>query len=223
MKRTYFCIPVCLLFFQQTTAQIQENTNNGGWVSLGVRSTLNSFSHDGSGLGVGGQLRIQLSNRVNTDWFADYIVTGHDNVRSEYYHVGWSVLFYPFKELKYPTHTFQPYIVAGHCFDYNKKTIISEPEISDSRWGYAVQAGLGTHINLSERFDVSLTSQYMIHLTSELEAVQNGGHAGHEGHDHGGQEVEYSIEESHHNSAMEGHLLTTVSLNYKLFKLWKRS
>lgn len=160
-----------------------------------------------------------MGNRVNTDWFADYIVAGgQDNVRSEYYHVGWSVLFYPVQNWQYPAHRFQPYIAAGHCFDFNRKTIISDPNISNSRWGYAVQAGLGTHIHLSERFDVSLTSQYMIHLTSELEVVQQDGHAGHHGH-----EGHHSIEESHHHSALEGHLLTTLSLNYKIFKLGKRS
>lgn len=182
-----------------------QQASQGGWLSLGARSTLSAFDHDGAGLGTGGQFRLQLSNSVNTDWFADYITINiADKVRSEYYHIGWSVLFYPSRELRYPK-TLQPYVLAGHCFDYNRKTAIADPAVTKDRWGSAVQAGVGTHIHLSPRFDVSLTCQYMIHLTRGLEA-----HIEEEAveiHDHG-------------HAALEGHLLTTVSLNYKLFRLW---
>jgi len=181
--------------------------NNAGWFSLGARSTLSLFDHDGAGLGSGGQFRIQLSNRVNTDWFADYIsINVDDKVRSDYYHIGWSVLFYPLQNQH--NKTIQPYIVAGHCFDYNKKTSIQTPAITFDRWGSAVQAGLGTHINLTDRFDISLTSQYMIHLTKELEVETD-------------EAGDIHIHE-HKEASLEGHLLTTVSLNYKIFKLWKK-
>lgn len=201
---------ILLLFCLNSNAQVVDNTtskNNAGWFSLGARSTLSLFDHDGAGLGSGGQFRIQLSNSVNTDWFADYIsINVDDKVRSDYYHIGWSVLFYP---LQNQTNNFvQPYIVAGHCFDYNKKTSIQDPAISFDRWGSAVQAGLGTHLNLTDRFDISITSQYMIHLTKELEV---------ETHDDG----EMHIHE-HEEASLEGHLLTTVSLNYKIVKLWKK-
>ncbi len=46
-----------------------SKTSSAGWFSLGVRSTISLFDHDGTGLGTGGQFRIQLSNHVNTDWF----------------------------------------------------------------------------------------------------------------------------------------------------------
>lgn len=197
-----------VIFFTNTFSQTTENSpsNNIGWFSLGGRSTLSLFDHDGTGLGTGGQFRVQLSNSVNTDWFADYIsINISDKVRSEYYHIGWSVLYSPFNELKYPK-ILQPYILAGHCFDYNRKTAIQNHEISSDRWGSAVQAGLGTHFNLSERFDVSLTSQYMIHLTKELEAEINGNDV-------------YIHERA---TTLEGHVLTTISLNYKLFHLWEK-
>jgi len=181
--------------------------NNAGWLSLGGRSTISSFSEDGFGIGAGGQFRIQLSDRVNTDFFADYITVSNDkNVRSEYYHVGWSVLFYPFKNFQYPHRRIQPFILAGHCFDYNKKTILST-QFSKDRWGSAAQAGIGTHFNISKRFDITLMAQYMIHLTSGLEVEQHGN--------------TYDIHD-HKHSALEGHLLTTVSINYKICKLWKR-
>lgn len=186
---------------------INKNDSNSGWFSLGGRSTASLFDGDGSGLGTGGQFRIQLSNQVNTDWFADYItINVGDKVRSDYYHIGWSVLYYPIKDLQYPK-TIQPYIVAGHCFDFNKKTVMRQPEISQQRWGSAVQAGIGTHFNITDRFDVSLTCQYMIHLTKEIEAEIDG------------DTVTLSEIKP---SSLEGHLLTTISFNYKLFKLWKK-
>jgi len=51
-----------------------------------------------------------------------------------------------------------------------------------------------------------LTCQYMIHLTKELDAQIDGNNV--------------AIEETK-NTTLEGHLLTTVSLNYKIFRLWK--
>jgi hypothetical protein len=181
--------------------------SNAGWFSLGARNTLSVFSSDGSGIGTGGQFRIQLADNINTDWFADYItINVNNNVRSEYYHIGWSVLFYPFDNLRFPEHKFQPYVLAGHCFDYNRKTVLTDPSASKDRWGSAVQAGVGTHINLSDRFDVSLTCQYMMHLTKELDVEDSGG-------------VISIVDRS---QSIEGHLLLTVSTNYKLFRLWRK-
>lgn len=209
--RFYLLINILLLSICSSFAQTEtssSSTNNAGWFSLGGRSTLSTFDHDGTGLGTGGQFRIQLSNQVNTDWFADYIsINIDDRVRSDYYHIGWSVLFYPFKELHYPK-LIQPYVLAGHCFDYNKKTEINNPTNTMDRWGSAVQCGLGMHFNLTERFDISLTSQYMIHLTKELEI---------DTHEDGDIHIH-----QHSESTLEGHLLTTISINYKLFKLWKK-
>lgn len=183
--------------------------NQVGWFSLGVRTTMNVFSHDGFGVGAGGQFRLQLSNRISTDWFADYISVNHHGVaRSEYLHVGWSVLFYPVKKWQYPNYKAQPFILAGHCFDYNKMTILSAPEISKHRWGAAVQMGIGSHFHLSERLDLTVMMQYMMHLTKELHPEKN-------------EDNKYEIV-LEKGSALEGHLLCTVSLNYKIVKLWKK-
>lgn len=206
---------ICILLLITITASPKAQDKNGGSFSLGVRSTVSTFSHEGFGLGTGGQFRIQLNERVNSDWFADYITINNSNgVRSEYYHIGWSILFYPFKEKGFPK-LVQPYIVAGHCFDYNKKTLISTPTISEDRWGSAVQAGIGTHLNLTKRFDISLTTQYMIHLTNELEALET---VTTDGHNHSHKMV--TEIKAHNHSGLEGHLLATISLNYKIGKLW---
>jgi hypothetical protein len=208
-KVTCLAFLAILLIPSGVVAQTQNTStpSKAGWFSLGGRSTLSAFDEDGAGLGTGGQFRIQLSKNVNTDWFADYIVTStSEGVRSVYYHIGWSVLYYPFAELQYPN-VIQPYILAGHCFDYNEKTLIKTPSVSEGRWGSAVQAGIGPHFNLSEKFDISLTAQYMIHLTKGLETERQGS--------------SIFIRKNSDNS-LEGHLLVTMSMNYKLFRLWKK-
>lgn len=193
-----------LLQINGIAQKVAEKTpSKSGWVSFGMRSTLSLFDDDGVGIGSGGQYRVQLSNRVNTDWYADYIsINIADKVRSEFIHIGWSVLYYPM-----PTpRLLQPYILAGHCFDYNKKTAMQTPSITKGRFGSAAQMGIGTHFNLSEKFDISLTCQYMIHLTKHIDANIDG------------NTVELVTEKG---SALEGHLLSTISINYKLFRLWK--
>ena len=62
---------ICILLLITITASPQAQDKNGGSFSLGVRSTVSTFSHEGFGLGTGGQFRIQLNERVNSDWFAD--------------------------------------------------------------------------------------------------------------------------------------------------------
>lgn len=202
-----YLFPIILLaspvFAQGTTGAADSPSR---WLSLGGRSTVSVFSDDGRGLGTGGMFRIQLNDRVNSDWFADYIVINmSDAVRSEYYHIGWSILYYPLDQRQYPVRM-QPYILAGHCFDYNRKTSMQQPWITKDRWGSAVQAGLGTHVNLTEKMDISFTAQYMIHLTNDLEVLYNN---------------PIEIQESQ-QSSLEGHLLVTVSINHKILKLWKK-
>lgn len=203
MNRVFLLSVLIFGLFETSSAQ----SDAAGWFSLGARSTISMFDHDGVGLGTGGQFRIQFSEKINTDWFADYIsINVDDKVRSEYFHIGWSVIFYPLN-IKKETVKWHPYIVAGHCFDYNKKTVIAQNLISKDRWGSAVQAGLGTHYNLTPRCDVSLTSQYMIHLTNELEV-----------------ETEDNVVSivKHNSNSLEGHLLTTISVNYKIAHLWRK-
>lgn len=208
-----FCFFIMQLSFAKNDSvriiHSKEIKNQAGWFSLGVRTTLNTFSKDGFGIGAGGQFRLQLSNRVNTDWFADYISVNKNNIaRSEYIHIGWSVLFYPIKKLQYPNYKVQPFILAGHCFDYNKVTIYKEPSVTKNRWGAAIQMGLGSHFHLSERFDMTLMMQYMMHLTKELTPEKM-------------EDATYKII-AVKGSALEGHLLCTVSLNCKIAKLWKK-
>lgn len=201
---------LCLPFFAHAqSAQRKGFLRQGGQFSLGVRSTLSTFSHGSwneNGYGAGGQFRLQLNDRINTEWFLDMIRT--DIARVAYrndYHIGWSVMYYLIstKNFKRPV---TPYVQAGHCFDWTRIAPNGRRNELQQRGSSAVQAGIGTHFNLTPRFDISLSCQYMLHLGKELHAHVEGG--------------EVHIEK-HNNAGWEGHLLITLSANYKLMKLWK--
>lgn len=190
------------------TAQAQElaqKGSRGGTFSLGVRSTFSVFNahqDESNGMGLGGQFRLQFADQVNSDWFFDYLQSDLGNHASRKdYHIGWSVLYYP---LKNPGRL-QPYILAGHCFDYTEITSNFDRSNRDDRLSSAVQAGLGVHLNLTPRLDLSFVGQYMIHLGPELDAQYENGTL--HFHEHGG-------------SSMEGHLLFNVGINYKIADLW---
>lgn len=201
------------LSFMGSITFAQENSFvEKGNVELGLRTTTSLFGRDGiTGLGTGGQFRLQFLDMLNTEWFADWITLDLNGagVRNNA-HIGWSVLFYPKK-----FNRFIPYAIAGHCFDYAKVIPTSTPFIDRSddiitRWSSAVQMGVGSHYYLTERFNLTLSAQYMLHLGEHLDyaitPLNNG----------------YYLETNHHSddARLEGHVLMTFSLNYKLGKLW---
>jgi hypothetical protein len=197
-----FCLAIQTIFGQE----IRLNKSESGLFSLGARSTVSLFN-DGNksdiGSGVGGQFRLQVSERVNTEWFFDYLSSdiGKLGNRSDY-HIGWSVLFYPWlKENQW----LKPYFLAGHCFDYSRMVANAVPANFAERWSSAVQFGIGTHFQLTQRLDFSFTGQYMIHLGNHL-------------HPEIHQDMIHFHEEK--GGTLEGHLLLTFGLHVKLFDLW---
>lgn len=199
-----------MLIPQLGIAQERERLDKeSGYFQLGVRNTVSAFSDDGaSGFGYGGQFRIRVLSRVNTDWFADYITTDISEIaRREDLHIGWSVLTYP---LNYEATKgkITPYILAGHCFDYTKVSR-NNSDFFKEKWSSAVQAGLGAHYNVTDRMDISLTAQYMMHLGYDIhtEVFEFEGR----------KEV---LIEKERNRGIEGHLLVNLSLNVRLFDMW---
>ena len=180
--------------------------SQGGIFSLGVRTTISAFNDGVSGnvgTGVGGQFRLQFADKVNSDWFFDYITSDIDGFANRTdYHIGWSVMFYPGKEL---TPRLRPYILAGHCFDYSRLEDNSNSSHFDERWSSAVQGGLGVHYNLTPRLDLSAVCQYMTHLGTHVNAEQENG-----------------VVVFHHEkgASLEGHLLFHLGINYKIADLW---
>lgn len=203
----HLAIPA-LLLSSLLNAQIHDSAfAGGGAVSVGVRSAF-SFFNDGQwsdvGQGMGGQVRVQLSDRVNTDWYFDFLsgTIGNYGHRKDL-HIGWSVLYYPLDPAT--TLHVKPFILAGHCFDNSQQFSNADPNIHAERWSSAVQAGIGTHLLVGTRSDVSLVAQYMIHLGTDIHAHAEGG-------------VESFEKEQ--GVSLEGHLLVHISYNYTLFHAW---
>ncbi|MGL5888691.1 MAG: hypothetical protein ACRC3B_02330 [Bacteroidia bacterium] len=225
--RIKFFAAVLVLFFglllqAQTTPQIKY----GGKFMLGIRTTSSLFTQAGDpGFGVGGQFRIRLSKRINTEWFADYINTDIGGIGNRTdRHIGWSVMFYLREpevfaatpggqiDVKKPSYyrRFTPYLLAGHCFDYTWIRTTTAPIYQQSdRWSSAIQAGAGIHMNFGRYTDLSFNAQYMMHLGDDVHAhieEVNGVKALH-------------IEE-HQGFSAEGHLLLTLSCNFRIADLW---
>lgn len=198
-----------ILVFSPTFLFSQElkiKSTQSGLFSLGLRSTVSAFNgHDGEspGFGIGGQFRLQFADRVNSDWFFDYITSDISGVASRTdYHIGWSVLYYLTEN---PSAKLRPYILAGHCFDYTMLQENANFTNRKNRLSSAVQAGAGVHFNLSPRLDLSLVSQYMLHLGNEI-------------HVHNSLGAVHFEEEK--GTSFEGHLLFHLSINYKIADLW---
>lgn len=200
-----------LLLLPAITAFSQNNHEatyqSPGMFSLGTRNTASFFSDDNAiGKGIGGQARMQLTHRLGSEWFFDYITSKNGSLtfRNDY-HFGWSVMYYPVKD-NGRDRLIQPYILAGHCFDYSKVTEQGNKSNSADRWSLATQAGLGTHFNISPRFDCSLSAQYMLHFGKDIETSID---------EKGGVLIERK-----NLSTPDGHLLVTLSFNYKFFHWW---
>lgn len=192
----------------------QSKYSQKGNIELGLRTTASVFGHDTlPGLGVGGQTRVQLLDYLNTEWYADWITIDLDGAGTrQNAHIGWSVLFYPKK-----LNRFVPYVIAGHCFDYAKVTPLSTPYLDRSadevkRWSSAVQMGLGSHFYLTDRFNLTVSGQYMLHLGKHLEyeLVDQPD----------GTKYLNTHHDDHASSRFEGHLLLTFSLSYRIGDFW---
>lgn len=208
MKRLLFIL--LLLPFYGVAQEYEHIDGESGYFELGIRNTVSAFSDDGAyGFGYGGQFRIRVLSRVNTDWYADYITTDISGIaRRVDAHIGWSVLAYPFN-CNMVKGKVTPYILAGHCFDYTKVTKNNSP-MSEDKWSSAVQAGLGAHYNITDRMNISLTAQYMMHLGYDVHAEVFKGPDG---------EKDVLIEKNK-VSGVEGHMLINLSLNVRLFDMW---
>lgn len=202
---------IACVIFSILTVSGQE-LSNSGMFSLGSRSTISLFNHYGKGVGtgMGGQFRIQLSERVNTEWYLDYISSQSESlIGRKDLHIGWSVFFYYLKNNSSSEKLLQPFFEVGHCFDHTFVNEIGTDNFLE-RWSSAAQLGAGLSFNLTPRLDFTPKFQYMIHLGSDIEADIVS-----DGHDHN-----HVILSKNNGVNLEGHMLISLSMNYKVGKLW---
>jgi len=204
MKKTLLVIVLFPFFGNSQPLNIKKTQS--GIFSTGIRTTISTFNGgelSNIGTGLGGQFMIQLSDRINTSWYADYIRGSSNELSTRTdYHIGWSVMYILTKKR---TPKIKPFVMAAHCFDYTKLTENANLSNSITRGSSAIQMGGGFHYNLTERMDLTFVSQYMIHLGEDIHAeVRNGN-------------LEY---EKHKGAGLEGHLLFHIGINYKIADLW---
>ena len=208
MKTRIAVFLVLFLIWGVNAQELNLKGNQGGLFSFGVRSSMNIFEHGNLGVnsfGFGGQFRLQLANRLSTEWFADYSRGNIDHLANRTdYHIGWSVMYYFTDKLAPPV---KPFILAGHCFDRTELVDNSDRTNSITKNSSAIQAGAGVHFNLTERIDLTFTANYMFHLGKDVH--------GHVDED----EVRFHLEKG---TGIEGHLLLNLSFNYKIADLWNR-
>ncbi len=186
--------------------ELKIKNSRAGIFSLGVRSSI-GLVNDGkwqkTAFGTGGQFRIRFSDKVNTDWFIDYLTADLDNYawRADC-HIGWSVIYYLSKK---PNPFLQPYILAGHCFEYLKFTDNDNPSIYAERFSASIQGGAGIQLNITERLDLSLVAQYMMHIGTKITASN-------------AENITTFTKSS--GLGIQDHILIHLSLNFKITDLW---
>ena len=207
MTRLKCLLSFCLFTFFANQFYCQRfdiKNDYGGIISIGSRSTTSLFNDvdkSSLGMGIGGQFRLQITNRLNTEWFFDYLSSNlYDLVARRDFHIGWSAMYYPIDR---NNKILNPYIVAGHCFDQTFLKALDNQTFS--RFSSAIQSGIGININIHPRWDITFLSQYMIHLGKDIHVTYDSGNI-------------FFQENSKHG--IEGHILLTLGINYKLKDLW---
>lgn len=181
----------------------------GGAFSIGFRTTVNVFTNAPKcfGMGAGSSVRLQLLRRLNTEWFADYVTSNlYNKANRTDAHIGWNVMYYILdpKDFK---RRFTPFVAAGHCFDYTGIRLNGTNQPMHDRWTSAVQISVGYHYNITQDFDISLSTLYDLHLGKEVDADM-----AHDGN---------LIITENSNAGWEGHIMIIFSAHYKIARLWK--
>lgn len=181
--------------------------SDAGIFSLGVRSAV-GMVNDGKwqtpAFGTGGQFRLKFADRVNSEWFADFLTADlADFGNRTDIHIGWSVMYYL---LNKPYSFFEPYVLAGHCFEYLKFSDNRDEHNFAERWSSSIQGGVGTQINLSSSVNVSLSAQYMLHFGTKIAYIKEGNNS-----------IQFLKSK---NSGIHDHILIALSINYKIADLW---
>lgn len=144
------------------------------------------------------------ARHFNTEWFVEFFHGGYtENAVRTDGHIGGLVMWYPQRRPQ----SVAPFLCLGPNADFIKLRDRLDAENFTSRWTVGAQAGIGMHITLTRRSDITLSSQYMMHFGQEMTLATD-------------ESTLVSIPAD--GSGLDGHILFNVSLNYKMADLWKR-
>ncbi len=180
---------------------------DSGVFAVGLRSGVALSNSNGGwniGQGLGLQGRIMATSHINTEWYFEYFHGGFTGqaVRTDG-HIGGLVLLYPQRRLQ----RVAPFLALGPNADYIKLRDRLNKQNFVSRWSIAAQSGIGMHINLTRRTDMTISTLYMLHFGTELHLPPD---------DAGIITIPAS------GKSLDGHFVLNLSFNYKMADLWKR-
>ena len=199
-----FLVLVPFASFSQKPLKIKYTP--AGIFSLGIRTPFlitNSANEINLFQGLGCQARLQLGRHYNTEWFAEYM-SGRfgDSIIRHDLHFGAEFMLYP--QLR--KHRVEPFVLAGplgvHSGFHEQVNSANKASI----WNFGLQGGLGMHINVTWRTDITLSAQYLFNFGRKIQALNTG------------DQIIFST----YQSAGDGHVMLNMSFNFKMFDLWKR-
>ncbi len=180
--------------------------DESGIFALGIRTGMAISNNDGwyFSPGWGAQTRIQASRHFNTEWYLEFFHGAYTDyaVRTDG-HIGGLLMWYP----QHRPQNVAPFLCLGPNADYIKLRDRLNKENFTSRWSLGAQAGIGMHITLTRRSDITISTQYMTHFGQSMALAVN-------------ESTVVTIPKS--GSGLDGHILLNVSMNYKMADLWKR-
>ncbi len=220
MKIKLSSVFLLMLTFGFSNAQDQSISVNPGSAGIGMRTSSSVFLGDNAaGFGAGGQIKILFSNRVNSEWFLDYMNSsaGLNGYRKDT-HIGWSVQFAVNKG-GYQTRMPVPFVEAGQCFDWttvgfvkNNSSENAMPQTSVRNqpvFSAATQAGAGVAWFPISRLELNAQVQYMIHLGKDVHLEFDD------------DNYAYEISQSK-GTSFDGHILGTISISWYLIQPQKK-
>ena len=201
-----FLIGSCFPFNSNAQKALRLRHNESGLFSLGLRTGIVLTNNDGwnTGLGWGAQARIQANKHINTEWYFEFFNGGYTDyaVRTDG-HIGTLVLLYPQRRPQ----RVNPFLEIGPNASYIKLRDRQDKENFTSRWSMAAQAGMGMHINITRRSDITISTSYMLDFGNKMSLIINDSQA-------------VFIPKS--GSGLDGQFLFNISMNFKMADLWKR-
>lgn len=193
-------------FFAAAQKPLKVKYTNGGIFSLGARVPFGfNGSPDGMNVsqGIGLSSRLQLGYHYNTEFYGEYLKGRYgDNAIKGNAHIGGSFILCTQHKLR----RVQPIFFAGPDADYEKIHQTTDESNAASRWNFAAHAGIGMHINVSWRSDITVSTAYMMRFGPKIETVSSG------------DEPLYTTG----GNGVDGQVMLTVSMNFKMLDLWKK-
>lgn len=204
---------IAIFCLATVNGQEKKGSEQSGYFSITFRSSVSLWSLNQwtlNGLGKGTAFRLQISKRLNSEWYGDMIKTHYkDKVYRWDRHLTNTLMYY-FRDLDELEHKFHPFISASvFCLDITEVAEVKPDGTGQllRRFSFSQQLGLGAHYYLTERADISFYAQYYAHLGNDIHVEEH-------------PDGTIHIQEEKGRISLEGHLFFVISVGYRLTDLW---